>query len=93
MKHVHVIHVTCVCCVCGVLCAMKHVYPLYMLMCVVCHDVCVVLCAQSYRDEEREEAQHQHQVERRQMRRSAGDITKTFKDKPKFWMGQRVNTK
>ena len=55
-----------------------------------------ILCAfyvQSSHEEERAQAMHQHKVERRKIRRSAGEISKTFKDKPKFWMGQRVNTK
>lgn len=48
---------------------------------------------QSSHEQERAQALHQHKVERRKIRRSAGEISKTFKDKPKFWMGQRVNTK
>ncbi|XP_064605432.1 LOW QUALITY PROTEIN: nucleolar protein 10-like [Liolophura sinensis] len=32
----------------------------------------------------------QHHAERRKIRRSAADISKGFKTKPKFWMGKRV---
>ena len=32
----------------------------------------------------------EHMKERKQSRRSAGEITKGFKEKPKFWMGKRV---
>ncbi|KAK7099871.1 nucleolar protein 10-like [Littorina saxatilis] len=44
----------------------------------------------SSRDEEKALAMQKHKTERRQIRRSAGEITQKFKPKPKFWMGQRV---
>lgn len=37
-----------------------------------------------------ESQQREHHAERRKIRRSAGEITKGLKQKPKFWMGQRV---
>ncbi|XP_053394245.1 nucleolar protein 10-like [Mercenaria mercenaria] len=37
-----------------------------------------------------ENEQREHNAERRKIRRSAGEITKGLKQKPKFWMGQRV---
>ena len=58
-----------------------------------CTKCTVSVDLQSSHEQERVQALHQHKVERRKIRRSAGEISKTFKDKPKFWMGQRVNTK
>lgn len=45
---------------------------------------------QNSRAEEKVKAMKEHQLERRKIRRSAGDITKQLKSKPKFWMGKRV---
>lgn len=44
----------------------------------------------SRREEKRQEENQAHRKERKQLRRSAGEITKGLKQKPKYWMGQRV---
>ncbi|KAH3831940.1 nucleolar protein 10-like [Dreissena polymorpha] len=42
------------------------------------------------KDQKRVIEQREHTAERKKLRRSAGEITKGFKQPPKFWMGQRV---
>ncbi|XP_014775081.1 nucleolar protein 10 isoform X1 [Octopus bimaculoides] len=43
------------------------------------------------KDEELEHRKRkEHHLERKKLRRSAHDITRNFKSKPKFWMGKRV---
>lgn len=44
----------------------------------------------SKRELRQEAEQKEHHVERRKLRRSAHEISKQIKDKPKFWMGKRV---
>lgn len=44
----------------------------------------------SSREEERKRKMAEHKGERRKVHRSAADISKQIKAKPKFWMGQRV---
>jgi hypothetical protein len=45
---------------------------------------------QDSRSEQKAKQMKEHQLERRKIRRSAGDITKQLKTRPKFWMGKRV---
>ncbi|XP_062591859.1 nucleolar protein 10-like [Saccostrea cucullata] len=44
----------------------------------------------SEREISRQQKSREHHKERKNIRRSAGDITKTLKQKPKFWLGKRV---
>uniref|UniRef100_A0A8W8K4R8 Nucleolar protein 10-like N-terminal domain-containing protein n=1 Tax=Magallana gigas TaxID=29159 RepID=A0A8W8K4R8_MAGGI len=44
----------------------------------------------SEREVRQQQQSREHHKERKNIRRSAGDITKTLKQKPKFWLGKRV---
>ncbi|XP_076087501.1 nucleolar protein 10-like [Mytilus galloprovincialis] len=44
----------------------------------------------SQKELKRQEEYQAHRRERKQVRRSAGEITKELKQKPKYWMGKRV---
>lgn len=44
----------------------------------------------SEREMKNQQKSREHHKERKNIRRSAGDITKTLKQKPKFWLGKRV---
>lgn len=44
----------------------------------------------SEREVKQQQQSREHHKERKSIRRSAGDITKTLKQKPKFWLGKRV---
>lgn len=44
----------------------------------------------SEREVRQQQQSREHHKERKSIRRSAGDITKTLKQKPKFWLGKRV---
>lgn len=45
---------------------------------------------QSQKEIKRQEEYQAHRKERKEVRRSAGEITKGLKQKPKYWMGKRV---
>ena len=53
--------------------------------------VIVFLFVQSKKDIRKFAEERDHKIERRKVRRSAHEISKTIKEKPKFWMGKRVN--
>lgn len=44
----------------------------------------------SERESRRQKANKEHYEERKKLRRTAGEISKGFKDKPKYWMGKKV---
>ncbi|OWF53780.1 nucleolar protein 10-like [Mizuhopecten yessoensis] len=44
----------------------------------------------SERESRRQKANKEHYEERKKLRRTAGEISKEFKEKPKYWMGKKV---